>query len=304
VTVRSLRDTLAVHRAGAGDPSTRLTEGCFLQATHTPDGPGALLLRWSRDPAPVDDCGLTARAWGPGSAWLLGGVDQLVGLHDEPTEATRHLDQSPPVAKALEATRATRIGASRNLYHRLLPTIVEQRITSGEARRQWRRLCRAFREPAPGPAEVVGDLLLPPSPAALRAMPLWWFHQFGIEGKRARALVEVARHAEKLWSWSLARPSEAAGRLSLLRGIGPWTVGSVLGPCLGDPDAVPVGDFHLPHIVAWNLAGEARADDRRMLELLEPYRGQRGRVLQALVRAGGREPAFGPRRRVLAIQHL
>ena len=67
-------------------------------------------------------------------------------------------------------------------------------------------------------------------------------------------------------------------KLALLPGVGPWTVGSVLGPALGDPDAVPVGDFHFPNIVAWNLAGEARGDDQRMLELLEPFRGQRGRV--------------------------
>ena len=39
-------------------------------------------------------------------------------------------------------------------------------------------------------------------------------------------------------------------------------------------------------------------------ELLEPYRGQRGRVLRALVRTGQGAPAFGPRRRTLAIQHL
>jgi 3-methyladenine DNA glycosylase/8-oxoguanine DNA glycosylase len=92
--------------------------------------------------------------------------------------------------------------------------------------------------------------------------------------------------------------------LCLLPGVGPWTVGSVLGPALGDPDAVPVGDFHYPHIVAWNLAGEARATDERMLELLEPYHGQRGRVLRALVSRGQAAPAFGPRRRTLAIQHL
>ena len=67
---------------------------------------------------------------------------------------------------------------------------------------------------------------------------------------------------------------------------------------------VPVGDFHFPHIVAWNLAGEARATDDRMLELLAPYQGQRGRVLRALVRAGQGAPAFGPRRRTLAIQSL
>ena len=34
--------------------------------------------------------------------------------------------------------------------------------------------------------------------------------------------------------------------------------------------------------MAWALAGEPRADDARMLELLEPYRGQRGRVQRLL----------------------
>jgi 3-methyladenine DNA glycosylase/8-oxoguanine DNA glycosylase len=303
VTATSLRDTLAVHRAGAGDPTTRLTDRSFLHATHTPHGPGTLLLRWSCDPAPTTECGLTCDAWGPGADWLVDGVGELVGLHDEPAESTRGLDPSPFVARALHATRATRVGASRNLYHRLLPTIVEQRISSAEARRQWRRLCRAFGTPAPGPAPIVGDLLLPPSPDVLRAQPHWRFHQFGIEAKRAGTLVEVARHSEKLWSWSRGTPEQVSGRLRLLRGVGPWTVGSVLGPCLGDADAVPVGDFHLPN-VAWNLAGEPRADDDRMLELLEPYRGQRGRVLRAVVRVGRPAPAFGPRRRVLAIQHL
>jgi 3-methyladenine DNA glycosylase/8-oxoguanine DNA glycosylase len=60
-----------------------------------------------------------------------------------------------------------------------------------------------------------------------------------------------------------------------------------MGFVLGDPDAVPTGDLHLPHEVAWALAGEERADDRRMLELLEPYRGHRFRVLRLLL-AGGR----------------
>lgn len=304
MTVRSLRSTLAVHRCGSHDPTTRLTEQSFLHATYTPDGPGTLLLRWTRDPAPIDECGLTADAWGPGSQWLLDGVDELVGSHDTPTEVAGRFAGAAVVGPALRATRTTHLGASRNLYHRLLPTIVEQRITSFEARRQWRRLCRALGRPAPGPPAITDGLLLPPAPEELGARPTWWFHRFGIEVKRAATLVEVARRHEKLWAWSQAEPSEAARRLAVLRGIGPWTVGSVLGPCLGDPDAVPVGDFHLPNIVAWNLAGEPRADDARMLELLEPYRGQRGRVLAALVRAGRPEPAYGPKRRVLAIQHL
>ena len=56
-----------------------------------------------------------------------------------------------------------------------------------------------------------------------------------------------------------------------------------------------VGDFHLPDVVAWTMAGEPRGTDERMLELLEPYRGQRGRV-QRLIEADGRTaPKFGPR---------
>jgi 3-methyladenine DNA glycosylase/8-oxoguanine DNA glycosylase len=65
---------------------------------------------------------------------------------------------------------------------------------------------------------------------------------------------------------------------------------------LGDADAVSVGDYHLPHMVGWALAGEARSSDARMLELLEPYRGHRGRVIRLLVMAGIGAPRYGPRR--------
>jgi 3-methyladenine DNA glycosylase/8-oxoguanine DNA glycosylase len=64
---------------------------------------------------------------------------------------------------------------------------------------------------------------------------------------------------------------------------------------LGDPDAVSVGDFHLPNLVAFALAGEPRADDSRMLELLEPWRGHRARVIRLLESSGIAAPRFGPR---------
>jgi 3-methyladenine DNA glycosylase/8-oxoguanine DNA glycosylase len=78
-------------------------------------------------------------------------------------------------------------------------------------------------------------------------------------------------------------------------GIGPWTVAEVLRVSFGDPDAVSVGDYHLPSLVAWVLAGERRADDARMLELLEPYRGQRGRVQRLLEISGIYPERHGPR---------
>jgi 3-methyladenine DNA glycosylase/8-oxoguanine DNA glycosylase len=71
-----------------------------------------------------------------------------------------------------------------------------------------------------------------------------------------------------------------------------------MGFVLGDPDAVPVGDLHLPREIGRALAGESRADDRRMLELLEPFRGHRFRLIRWLLAAGrlhlgrgGRSPA-------------
>ncbi len=150
----------------------------------------------------------------------------------------------------------------------------------------------------------MAGLRLPPAPERLVGRPAWWFHPLGIEAKRASALAAVARHPRKLWQWAEAGPQVAAERLALIPGVGAWTIGSVLGPALGDPDAVPVGDYHFPNIVAWNLAGEPRGDDPRMLELLAPYAGQRGRVLAAIVSAGTSAPAFGPRQRILPIASM
>lgn len=187
-------------------------------------------------------------------------------------------------------------GRSGDLYHALLPTIIAQRITAGEAVHQWARLVRALGEPAPGPFE---GLFLPPHPARLAETPTWWFHPLGIERKRAAPLIAVARLTHQLWEWASLPHHETWAKLALIPGVGPWTVGSVMGPACGDDDAIAVGDYHFPHLVAWNLAGEARADDARMLELLEPYRPQRGRLLRLIGWAGRRAPARGPHRRIL-----
>ena len=47
--------------------------------------------------------------------------------------------------------------------------------------------------------------------------------------------------------------------------------------------------------MCWALAQEPRGTDERMLELLEPYRGQRGRVEVLLEVSGIHPSAFGPK---------
>jgi 3-methyladenine DNA glycosylase/8-oxoguanine DNA glycosylase len=89
--------------------------------------------------------------------------------------------------------------------------------------------------------------------------------------------------------------TEAHRRMQLVPGVGAWTAAEVAVGALGDSDAVSVGDYHLPNLVSWALAGEARGTDDRMLELLEPYRGHRGRVVRLLERSIRHAPRYGPR---------
>jgi len=89
--------------------------------------------------------------------------------------------------------------------------------------------------------------------------------------------------------------ADAQRRLTALPGMGAWTAAEIAVVALGDADAVSVGDYHLPHLVSWALAGEPRGTDERMLELLEPYAGQRGRVIRLLMTGGRGAPRYGPR---------
>jgi 3-methyladenine DNA glycosylase/8-oxoguanine DNA glycosylase len=128
----------------------------------------------------------------------------------------------------------------------------------------------------------------------LADQPYYAYHTLGIERRRAQVVIEAARRVRRLEEAATMPYPDASRRLQALSGIGPWTAGVVLAEALGDPDAVPVGDYHLPNTVSWLLAGEPRGDDARMLDLLAPFAGQRGRVVRLLKGAGG-APKWGPR---------
>ncbi len=274
-----LAETLGPLRHGLGDRTIRLSRHTALWTTRTPQGPATIRID-------ADGSTASAEAWGDGATWMLDQLPALVGERDEPDLLVAH----HPLIRDLQRRHAgLRLPTSGRVFQALVPSIFEQKVTGTEAARAYAALLRAVGEPAPGP----GELLLPPDPARLATLPYHAFHPLGIERRRA----EVVRRAASRAGWLEASldAGEATRRLMSLPGIGAWTAAEVVRSAYGDPDAVSVGDYHIPNMVAWALARRPRADDAGMLELLEPYRGQRGRVQRLLEVGRISAPRYGPR---------
>ncbi|MEN3306581.1 MAG: hypothetical protein V7603_2783 [Micromonosporaceae bacterium] len=287
--------TLAALRPLGGDPSIRLSAAELWWATRTPDGPGTLHLLRAGDE-------LQAQGYGPGAEWVVDQSDAVAGLRDDVTPFEPLAAAHPVVRRIWHQHPGRRMARSGRLFPLLVPTILGQKVSGKEAARSFHQVARRFGEPAPGP---LPGLLLPADPDAVAASPYWLFHPFGIEQRRADALRRVAAVAGRLESAPDAAAATAA--LVAIPGIGHWTAAEVVRVAFGDPDAVTVGDYNLPHVVVFAFTGAPRAGSResapgrlspadtRMLELLEPFRGQRARVCDLVMTSGPHPPRFGPR---------
>ncbi|MGE5226374.1 MAG: DNA-3-methyladenine glycosylase family protein [Planctomycetaceae bacterium] len=274
-----LARTLFPLRRGYRDPVVRLGGGAATLALRTPTGGALLRLRQT------GACSVAAEASGPGAEAALALAPGIVGAQDDPAAFAPTDQPLAALARRLRGVRLTRAP----LIPVLLAAVLEQKVTGREAREGWRGLVLATSEPA-------GEgLWFPPDPARAATLPSFSFHRAGIDGTRARTVRIVAERAARLELEAREDPATFRTRLERLPGIGQWTSAEAARLALGDPDAVSVGDYHLPDVVAWVLAGEPRGDDVRMLALLEPYRGQRGRVQRLLEASGAKPPAYGPR---------
>ncbi|CAN5803376.1 3-methyladenine DNA glycosylase [soil metagenome] len=260
------------------------------RATRTPEGPATAHFR--RDGDQID-----VHVWGPGGEWILGWAPRLVGIDDLP----QRFQPKHAILRDLHLRHpGMRFGATGAVVEAAIASVLEQKVTGREAWRAYRQLIQRYSEPAPGPY----SLMLPPDPAVLAALGYYDLHPFGVEKRRAGTLLRVCEMAIRLNALA-SRPADEVGTvMGRIPGIGPWTVAEVGRVALGDIDAVSVGDIHLPHLVSWNLAGEPRGSDARMLELLEPYRGQRARALRLLELSGNWAPRRGPRYNPIPIAKL
>ena len=287
-----LRRTLAPLARGPADRTIRFGTERVFRAGRTADGPAAVALAQTGDD-------VVAEAWGPGAERVLDEIPALLGLLEEPEPLP---SAHPTIAQLARRYPGVRILRSGAVLESLIPAILEQKVVGEAARRAFAGLVRVHGEPAPGPPEW--GLRLPPAPSTLAGLPYYDYHPFGVERRRAELIRRVAARAAWFEGIVDLPLTVAYARLLAVPGIGPWTAAEVAVRALGDADAVSVGDFHLPNLVAFALAGEPRGDDARMLELLEPYRGQRARVIRLLELSGIRAPRYGPRFSAPRIEEL
>lgn len=251
-------------------------DGVRWWATETPDGSASLAFR------PVSG-EVIADAWGPGAGWAIGKLPALLGNDDDPSDFQ---PRDPVVRGLVSRLGVPRLGATGRWYESMATAAVYQRVVSADARTAVARMGRIFGADVP----EGGPLPLFPRPGEVLRVPDHGFHRAGVDRARARVIRVAAKHAPRLEALQERPAAEAREWLLRLPGVGPWTAARTTGAAAGDPDAVPVGDLHVPVLVTYALAGAADGDDDSMLELLEPYAGHRGRVVR-LIKAAGIGPA-------------
>ncbi|OBG02332.1 3-methyladenine DNA glycosylase [Mycolicibacter sinensis] len=282
--------TLSPLRRGPGDPCLQIVDGAIWRTSLMPSGP--VTARITRAAPGAVDC----QAWGAGAAEFLDGAPGLLGADDDtsgfaPTE--------PTVAAAHRRLPHLRLGRTQRVLEALIPAVLEQRVPGTDAFRAWRVLVTEFGAPAPGPAPA--RMRVPPPAEVWRAIPSWKFHRANVDGGRARTVVSCAQRASSLERLVDRPAADARAALMSLPGVGVWTAAETAQRAFGDADALSVGDYHVAKMVGWTLLGHP-IDDDAMIDLLEPMRPHRHRVVRLLIESGlAVEPRRGPR---LAVQRI
>ena len=284
--------TVATLRNGRHDPTTRIDTDSLWRATLTPHGAGTICITsWSTSSPEIS-------SYGPGGSWLAERALDHLGYSDEqPSIEPVHSS----VIRAERRFANLAIARTHSPYHELLPAILGQRVTAIEAFSHWKQLCAQYGARAPGPRN---DLFLPPDPDVLSRQPYFVLHRLGIEKRRADALTRIASYAGQLIAnidFKNTMLNQLTNQLTRFPGIGVWTAATAGGIAFGDPDALLVGDYHVKNTVSFALTGKPRGTDDEMVALMEPYRGQRARVVRWLELDGWLAPKFGPRQRISSI---
>ena len=290
----SFGHTLAPLRRGPRDPCFQLPgDGSIWRTSLVPTGP--VTARISRTALNAVQC----VAWGSGAQEFIEMLPGMLGTEDD---ASDFVPRDPTVAAAHRRVPHLRLGRTGLVLEALIPAIIEQRVPGADAFRSWRLLVSKYGTPAPGPAPT--GMRVAPSAEAWRHIPSWEFHRANVDPRRAQTVVTCARRAASLERLVSRPAAQAREALTSFPGVGEWTAAETAQRAFGDADAVSVGDYHIPKMIGWTLLGRP-VDDAVMLELLEPMRPHRHRVVRLLEASGlASEPRRGARLPVQQIHPL
>ena len=279
--------SLGVLRRGPGDPTYRMTaDGAIWRACLTPHGPGSVRVRRLGEQVEI-------AAWGEGAHWLVDQGPGMIGAGDDPGGFAGLVAGHPLLAEAHRRLARLRLVRTGLVVQSLIPAILEQRVTTKEAFRAWRRIVERHGTPAPGPAPQ--ELRVPPPPETWARIPSWEWHRHGVDGQRSSTIMRAVRVASGLERTGAMSGDEAVRRLCTIPGIGIWTAAETTQRSHGHADALSVGDLHLSKHIGYALTGERDADDARMIELLEPFRPHRYRAVRLILLTGPGQPRRTPR---------
>jgi 3-methyladenine DNA glycosylase/8-oxoguanine DNA glycosylase len=211
-------------------------------------------------------------------AWAMERARGMSAVDDDPSEflAMAHLH---PLVAQLSTRFDCRIDRTPTVFEAFARAVIEQLVTTFEARASIRRLFSAAGELVEGTAVRAA-----PTARAVLEVPPWRLHAMGIGSRRSRTLREGARRGTALERLRAIDPAIAAAKLESLPGVGPWTANLVARTALGWSDAVPVRDCHAHYVISELLTGE-QGDDDAMLEALAPFRPHRARVVWLIMQA-------------------
>jgi len=264
--------TFGFHRAGRFDPTATLEPGRFVKTFACAGG----LVRHTIEASPT---AVRFCVEGDDACWStrLPFVDGYAAFAPHARHiALRHM------VRELWGLRFVRVPW---LFDLACSVILQQRVRYEEAVAEWTRIAERYGTHGPlGHAFPAAQQLARLTPPQLQT--------FGVDARRATTLIRFAREVVTHRILDEDTPAALAERLLSIPGIGPWTVGMLLSYGAGDRDAVPLGDLHLPRLVAQTFGDPRRPDDEHMLELLAPYAGERGRVTRLIVHASFSAPSL------------
>ncbi|MGB3481742.1 MAG: DNA-3-methyladenine glycosylase 2 family protein [Mycobacterium sp.] len=290
----SVGATLAPLRRGPGDPTFQVAaDGVIWRTSLLPTG--AVTARIQR----AGRAAVHVQVWGDGAAEFTDGLPGYLGVDDDRSGfAPTH----PTVVAAWRSAPHLRLGRTGQVLEALIPAVLEQRVPGADAFRAWRLLVTKYGTVAPGPAPP--RMRVFPAAQVWRRIPSWEFHRANVDPGRARTVVQCAARAAALQRLVQRPAVEAREALRSLPGVGIWTAAETAQRAFGDADALSVGDYHVSKMIGWTLLGHPIGDDE-MVELLEPMRPHRHRLVRVLYESGlAREPRRGPRLPVQDIRVL